>query len=139
MWFNSLEIDKYDFIVIDEAQDVFQEDLIDAIFLCLKEALNLVIGQYSLTQSIKVSMAGLTMIITIYSNTYHVYLSCFPLIANHTNIIEVASVHSGLDTMPAEDLRFLLKLKRGFIKLKRCKYRFSNKRMVIPRRTTRTS
>ena len=36
MWFNSLEIDKYDFIVIDEAQDVFQEDLIDAIFLCLK-------------------------------------------------------------------------------------------------------
>ena len=36
MWFTSLAIDKYDFIVLDEAQDVFQEDLIDSIFLCLK-------------------------------------------------------------------------------------------------------
>ena len=40
MWFNSLEIELFDFIVIDEAQDVFQEDLMDALFLCLKSGID---------------------------------------------------------------------------------------------------
>jgi len=102
MWFNSLEIELFDFIVIDEAQDVFQEDLMDALFLCLKSGIDS--GEFAIF--IDTKYQGFYQ--RFDSDYYNLFLNTYPCIPqslalncrNHPDVIDVASLHSGLESMP---------------------------------------
>ena len=118
MWFNSLDVDKYDFIVIDEAQDVFQEDLIDTIFLCLNGGVES--GNWSIFIDPKYQgfYGGYDEeYYNLFLNTYPCLPQQLPLnCRNHSNIIEVASIHSGLDSMPCRRLKVPVKTETNFYK-----------------------
>lgn len=111
LWFDSLVFEKYDFVVIDEAQDIFQEDLIDAIFLCLKNGIES--GNWAIFIDPKYQgfyrrfdSEYFELFLNTYScNTHFLALNC----RNHPNIIKVASSHSGLDIMPCRRERVPIK------------------------------
>ena len=116
MWFDSLDVEKFDFIIIDEAQDVFHEDLIDAIFLCLKSGVES--GEWSIFIDPKYQgfYQGFD------SDYYKLFLNTYPCIPqslplncrNHPNIIEVACIHSGLDSMPCRREKIPIKTETRF-------------------------
>ena len=118
LWFDSLDINKYDFIVIDEAQDIFQEDLIDAIFLCLKGGVES--GNWSIFIDPKYQgfYSGFDQdYYNLFLNTYPCLPHILPLnCRNHPNIIEVASIHSGLDLMPCRRSKIPVKTEVNFYK-----------------------
>lgn len=102
LWHSGLGLKKYDFILIDEAQDIFSENIVDAIFLNLEGGLES--GNWAMFLDYKYQKfySGFDEdYYELFLNTYPCTLHTLPLnCRNHPDIIEVASSHSGLESMP---------------------------------------
>ncbi len=113
LWFDSLDIDKYDFIVIDETQDIFQEELLDSIFLCLKDGIdsgNWVIFMDEVYQGFYKGFDKdyFKLFMQTYSPSFHALtINC----RNHKDIIKMASEHTGLREMPCRREKVVFKTK----------------------------
>lgn len=114
-WFKSLEVKQYDYIVIDEGQDIFNENLIDSIFCSLKGGI--MSGNWSIFLDFKFQgfYDGFDRnYFELFMSQYPVSTSNLPLnCRNHEDIIQVASRHSGLDLIPCrrKDIPFKTKTK----------------------------
>lgn len=117
-WFSSLKVSMYDFIVIDEGQDVFKENILDSIFLSLKGGVES--GNWSIFIDYKFQgfydsfdEEFFKLFISQYPTTINTLaLNC----RNHQDIINVASRHSGLDSIPCRRKDIPFKTKTKFYK-----------------------
>ena len=113
LWFDSLGIDKYDFIVVDEAQDIFQEELLDSIFICLKDGAdsgNWAIFMDWVYQGFYKGFDKdyFKLFTETYSNSMQsLVINC----RNHKDIIKIASKHTGLKEMPCRREKVVFKTK----------------------------
>ena len=100
-------------IVIDEAQDIFQEELLDSIFICLKDGADSGNWTIFIDRVYQGFYKGFDkdyfdLFIHTYSN------NMLPLIINcrnHKDVIKMASTHSGLKEMPCRREKVMFKTK----------------------------
>ncbi|WP_432411279.1 3'-5' exonuclease [Rasiella sp. SM2506] len=101
-WYNSLNVSKYDFLIIDEGQDVFKENILDSIFLSLNGGIES--GNWSIFIDYKFQGFYESFdeeFFKLFVSQYPTTVNALPLnCRNHQDIINVASRHSGLDIIP---------------------------------------
>ncbi len=115
-WINTLNASKYDFIILDEAQDVFTENLIDSIFGSLKGGVES--GNWLIFIDFKYQ--GFYEVFDeeffrLFIQSYPCSFTNIPLnCRNHDNIISVASKHSGMELMPCRSTNVPFKTRTKF-------------------------
>nr|WP_277926363.1 3'-5' exonuclease [Aestuariivivens sediminicola] len=116
MWHNSLNISQYDYLIIDEGQDIFTENIIDAIFCSLKGGIES--GNWSIFIDYKYQgfYEGFDEdYFKLFVGTYPCSMSNLPLnCRNHDDIVKVASRHSGFEMMPCRRTNIPFKTKTSF-------------------------
>ena len=117
-WFSSLNVSMYDFIVIDEGQDIFKENILDSIFLSLEGGIES--GNWSIFIDYKFQgfYDGFDEeFFKLFVSQYPTTMNTLPLnCRNHQDIINVASRHSGLDSIPCRRKDIPFKTKTKFYK-----------------------
>ncbi|SFR35799.1 Nuclease-related domain-containing protein [Robiginitalea myxolifaciens] len=101
-WYGSLGLKQYDFIVVDESQDIFSEEVLESIFINLKG------GVESGNWTVFIDLKYQGFYEGFDSEYYSLFLQLYPCnlqtlimnCRNHDDIIEKASIHSGLEKMP---------------------------------------
>lgn len=115
-WINTLNASKYDFIILDEAQDVFTENLVDSIFGSLKggvESGNWLIFIDFVYQGFYEGFDE--EFFRLFIQSYPCSFTNIPLnCRNHDNIISVASKHSGMELMPCRSTNVPFKTRTKF-------------------------
>jgi hypothetical protein len=115
-WYSSLSVPSFDYIIIDEGQDVFSENLIDSIFCSLNGGVES--GKWAIFIDFKYQgfYEGFDQeYFRLFVASYQCSMTNLPLnCRNHDDIISVASRHSGLDIMPCRRTKIPFKTRTYF-------------------------